>query len=190
VTAPGYFGKVVTHGDFVQRRLAPAFVTAWDRWLQAGMVHSQATLGPAWLPAYLNSPVWHFALAGGMCGPDAMAGVMIPSVDRVGRYFPLTVAGAVASGADDVVTDLFVHSAGWFDALMGLALGSLAQGYSIERMDAALVALAPGQAPGCADALAGRALFWTAGSRCTPAMLLVRDALPGPDMFAAMLAGD
>ena len=190
VSAPGYFGKVVTHGDFVTRRLPADFVAGWDRWLQAGLLHSRQQLGPAWLAAYLNSPVWHFALAAGLCGTSAVAGVLIPSVDRVGRYFPLTVAGSLPIGAEALVPELFDRGAGWFDALTQTALSCLAQGYSLACMDAALAEIAPGRAPRCAAGLQGRALFWTAGTVHMAPTMLVQDALPTAQAFTALLTMD
>ena len=91
----GWYGKVPSLGDFVTRRLPGSFVAAWDDWLQASIAASRATLGPRWQPLYLNCPIWRFALFPGACGPGAWAGVMMPSVDRVGRCFPLTIAATI-----------------------------------------------------------------------------------------------
>ena len=87
----GFFGKLPSHGDFVRRRVADDFVTGWDSWLQLCLAQSRETLGDAWLDTYLTSPVWRFALAPLVCGAAAVAGILVPSVDRVGRYFPLTL---------------------------------------------------------------------------------------------------
>jgi type VI secretion system protein ImpM len=40
---------------------------------------------------YLTSPIWRFGLAPGVCGARGWGGVLMPSVDRVGRYFPMAV---------------------------------------------------------------------------------------------------
>jgi type VI secretion system protein ImpM len=87
----GFFGKLPSHGDFVRRRVADDFVSGWDSWLQQCLAQSRETLGDAWLNTYLTSPVWRFALAPAVCGTAAVAGILVPSVDRVGRYFPMTV---------------------------------------------------------------------------------------------------
>jgi len=58
---------------------------------QSCLAQSREMLGDAWLDTYLTSPVWRFALAPAVCGGAAVAGLVVPSVDRVGRYFPLTV---------------------------------------------------------------------------------------------------
>ena len=64
----------------------------WDAWLQRVLTQSRALLGEAWEPAWLEAPVWRFALPANQCGPDPLCGVLLPSVDRAGRYFPLTIA--------------------------------------------------------------------------------------------------
>jgi type VI secretion system protein ImpM len=87
----GLYGKLPTHGDFLRRRVADDFVNAWDPWLQHCMADSRAALGEPWLETYLTSPVWRFALAPHVCGAAPVAGLLVPSVDRVGRYFPLTL---------------------------------------------------------------------------------------------------
>lgn len=89
--AVGFYGKLPGHGDFVRRRVSDAFVDRWDRWLQEGLDASRRTLGDAWLDVYLTSPVWRVAADAGVCGSLPFVGVMAPSVDRVGRYFPITI---------------------------------------------------------------------------------------------------
>ena len=88
----GFYGKLPARGDFVSRRLPRSFVEPWDAWLQQGFASSRDHLGDGWLEAYLTSPIWRFVLAPGVCGPAGVAGVVMPSVDSVGRYFPLTIA--------------------------------------------------------------------------------------------------
>jgi type VI secretion system protein ImpM len=87
----GLYGKLPTHGDFLRRRVADDFIAAWDPWLQHCIAGSRAVLGEQWLSIYLTSPVWRFALGPHVCGAAPAAGLLVPSVDRVGRYFPLTL---------------------------------------------------------------------------------------------------
>ncbi len=133
---PAFFGKVRSHGDFVARRLPASFTRAWDDWLQAAMQASREQLGSAWLSTYLNSPIWRFALAPGVCGPHVWTGVLMPSVDRVGRQFPLTIAAGVGGGAP--LLDWMAQAHAWYDSLETLALSSLLDDFSIDTFDAAL----------------------------------------------------
>ena len=87
----GLYGKLPTHGDFLRRRVPDDFVASWDAWLQRAIADSRSALGDRWLEIYLTSPIWRFALCAGICGEAPVAGLLAPSVDRVGRYFPLTL---------------------------------------------------------------------------------------------------
>ncbi len=89
----GWYGKLPSLGDFAQRRLPTDFVDVWDGWLGAELARIRMR-DDGWLQAYLSSPVWRFVLLPGALTPAASAwtGVLMPSVDKVGRYFPLTLA--------------------------------------------------------------------------------------------------
>ena len=87
----GIYGKLPSHGDFLQRRVPAEFLTPWDEWLQAGITAGRAALADQWTDTYLTRPVWRFALSASACGRAPVAGLMAPSVDRVGRFFPLTL---------------------------------------------------------------------------------------------------
>lgn len=212
----GFFGKVVSHGDFVSRRLPEAFIAPWDHWLQGGLQHSREQLGERWLEVYLCSPVWRFALAAGVCGEPSWAGVMIPSVDRVGRYFPLTVAMA---GEDVSPLSRLEQDAGWYGQVERLALSALCDGFSLNAFDSALMELArpsvqvPGRYSGnallgerwldlpdperIADGMpqlvtqvqAGDSLFWTEGAPGVAPSVLMCAGLPGFAAFTPMLGG-
>jgi len=91
----GFFGKLPSRGDFVKRNLPRDFVTALDGWLQHAMQASRELLGDGWLSCYLRSPIWRFVLPAGAFGASGWCGTMMPSVDRVNRYFPLVIAAPV-----------------------------------------------------------------------------------------------
>ena len=95
----GFYGKLPSHGDFLRRRVPDAFVAVWDGWLQECLLASRTALADRWLDVYLTSPAWRFVSGAGALGPQPLIGLMVPSVDRVGRYFHLTF---VATLPDDV----------------------------------------------------------------------------------------
>ena len=88
----GLFGKLPAHGDFIYRDLPPSFINVWDEWLQGYVGSVKEQLGDAWLDVYLTSPIWRFAFGEGVIDENVWAGIMLPSVDRVGRYFPFSIA--------------------------------------------------------------------------------------------------
>lgn len=98
----GFYGKLPSHGDFLRRRVPDAFVAVWDGWLRECFAASREALGTRWLDVYLTSPAWRFAAAAGVFGEQPVLGVMVPSVDRVGRYFHLAVVAALPAGVEVV----------------------------------------------------------------------------------------
>jgi type VI secretion system protein ImpM len=139
--AAGFFGKVSSHGDFVSRRLTANFVQECDRWLQLGLQASRERLGGEWLDTYLTSPIWRFALNAGVLDEQVWGGVLMPSVDRVGRHFPLLIAAACDGPA--TMLQWPASQKPWFDALEALALSSLESDFRLDGFDAALQTLAP-----------------------------------------------
>lgn len=93
----GYYGKIPAQGDFLRGGLSPDFISPWDAWVQSLLVQGREALAVAWQDAYFSAPIWRFALPPGACGAHAMVGIMMPSVDRVGRQFPLTLACETAA---------------------------------------------------------------------------------------------
>ena len=120
---PGWYGKLPGVGDFARRRLPEDFVRAWDTWLQAVVATTRTRLGPSWLDRYLTMPIWRFALVSGLLGETGWAGVLMPSVDRVGRQFPLTIASPLPS--DAALVQAVFESADWYEDVEQAALGML-----------------------------------------------------------------
>ena len=198
----GYFGKVSTLGDFVSRGLPDGLVAAWDAWLQQCIQASREQMGEQWLNHYLTSPVWRFAISPGVLGPEGLGGVMMPSVDRVGRYFPLMI-GAV--GAPPLL-DWFHKHAAWYDAIEDLARASLDAAFRLEQFDGlpeAGVAAGSQAVPVggtwrfafddgvdervVAAVLQGHSLWWTEGSPNVAPSMLVCAGMPRVQGFAEML---
>lgn len=120
----GWYGKLPASGDFVTRRLPAAFIERWDAWLNTMLTGSRERFGAGWRDAFLSAPAWRFVLAPGVIGVQGWAGLVVPSVDSVGRYFPLTVAAQLpARGIDPVATLVRAHR--WYEEIepvVGIAL--------------------------------------------------------------------
>ena len=151
----GAYGKIPALGDFVRLGLSPGFVTPWDRWLQAGLVGARQRLGAGFRPRYDRAPVWRFALSPGIAGAMGACGVLMPSVDRVGRAFPLTLAVLAPGTPPDPAAPRALANA------EEVALDALEPAAGREALRAALDALAPPDGP---PAPSG-AMFWTPGRR-------------------------
>lgn len=213
--APGWFGKLPTVGDFVSRRLPQDVIDWWDSWLSLGLAALRERHADDWQAQFLAAPVWRFVLAPGVApgklGQHAWAGVLIPSVDSVGRYFPLTLLAPLAGWPLDPADG---EALGWWlERLERTAVDALHDDWSIERLEAELDADPQRRAPPsaadldlaqdrvifAADALAsmgvaGRRLFtehragrslWQRGCSTDGACQLVQGLPPAASLFEA-----
>jgi len=189
MTGCGFYGKVPSEGDFVSRRLPWEFTSTWDAWLQLGLQASRAALGERWLEAYLSAPVWRFQVAPGVCGPRGWRGFFFASVDRVGRYFPLTVAAPDESGRAPALATLASDDERW-RACEDAALAALDPRVALDALDRAVEALAlPAAGETDADASGPVALcLYTGGAEELPGAGHRFPALPDAAVFAALLA--
>ena len=89
--ATGVFGKLPDQRDYVQHGMDAALMSLVDPWIQSCLQRSREDLQDAWLGAYLNAPIWRFWLGPSIIGQTVL-GALMPSVDGVGRYFPLMLA--------------------------------------------------------------------------------------------------
>jgi len=185
--AVGFHGKIPARGDFVRFGLPRGFVATWDGWLQRVIAASRAELGDDWLPAWLEAAIWRFALSPGLCGPDAVLGLWMPSVDSVGRYFPLTLAIAVPE-ADP--RELMLEGGGFLAAAEQAGVAAVADGLAPDDLAARLVdatSAAPADAGADPTRSLARALWWTGGAPRSPAGSFVGDELPDDATFCGML---
>lgn len=130
-TGVGYFGKLPGAGDFVRRRLPPEFIDRWDRCFEAALYASRGVFGQNWRAGWRASPLWRFALPPGVCGASAWVGLMGPSIDRVGRGFPMALAAPLRDS--DAVMRVLREGARWFAAVQCVYLEAQAD----DAMDAA-----------------------------------------------------
>lgn len=196
----GFHGKLPVRGDFVTRGLPSALVDVLDAWLQDGIAASRDALGPAWLDRYLTSPIWHLALDGGIAGESPVAALLIPSVDAVGRYFPLLVAAPLGTGCGLLATSR------WRRRAEDAALFALQEAESLDAVEQTVAALGPPEPetvamPECAcvtmaeEMLRTRhqerlAILWTEGTESIAPLLLADGDLPCPAAFTSLFDGD
>jgi type VI secretion system protein ImpM len=180
----GLYGKLPTHGDFLRRRVADDFVDAWDPWLQHCIAASRMALGEQWLETYLTSPVWRFALGSHVCGTAAVAGLIVPSVDRVGRYFPLTLVWQTPPELNSL--EVAIRCRRGFERAERLLLDTLAsEQFDFADFDRRVMELAESLVPANPDGAPRLAREWSqaalgpqARPRCIP--LQTASALEAP----------
>lgn len=176
---PGFYGKLPSRGDFLARRIPSALLPLWDGWLAGLVAAARATLGADWLAAWNEAPVWHFALGPGLAGPGAWAGVLIPSIDRVGRQFPFSILGAGDPAGQSL--------ADWRLAIEALAIAALEDDFDPARLEHDLAALGPPAPDG--DVAPGGSRWECRGTARVAACVLRCAGLPDAAQSAAMVAG-
>src|SRR6185295_14860305 len=108
--------------------------------LRECLSESRASLGERWLDVYLTSPAWRFVGAPGACGPAPVIGLMVPSVDRVGRYFPLTLVAELPEDVNPIAAA--TSSTMFFERAERLLIDTLAaEEIDFERFDDQVVSL-------------------------------------------------
>ncbi|WP_052249795.1 type VI secretion system-associated protein TagF [Tateyamaria sp. ANG-S1] len=201
----GAYGKIPALGDFLRSNVGHGFVQAWDAWLQSGMTEVRTALGDQWDDTYLTAPIWRFSLPSGLAGPSAMIGVVMASVDRVGRQFPLTLSAPVKT--DDTARLHFANTS-VFETLEQIALSMLEDGSTREGLASSLshvsihtptsIALPYSGPTAPQHHLAGQALsaaigpgqaIWSTDLQSEHRLMATRGLPTGPDLFALFNAG-
>jgi type VI secretion system protein ImpM len=135
----GLFGKLPAKRDFIALHAPRRFLEVWEPWMQAGISASRQQLGPTWQQSYLHAPIWRFWLGADLCGVS-IVGAFMPSLDGVGRYYPLTVF-ACSDAYAAIPPPEFDAQDDWFAKIEEFLLSTLAPDMPFEHVTAALDAL-------------------------------------------------
>jgi type VI secretion system protein ImpM len=130
------FGKVPSKRDFIAPQAPRKFLDVWEPWIQGGISASRQSLGDHWQAAYLKAPIWRFWLGAELCG-TTVVGAFMPSLDGIGRYFPLTAFACADDGAA-IPPPEFLMQDEWFAAVEDFLLTTLDHGITYEAIVAAL----------------------------------------------------
>ena len=168
----GAFGKIAALGDFVRIHTPKGFASSWGDWLQGAMLRNKENMQAGWDTTYLSAPLWRFSLPAGQAGSAPVIGVWMPSIDRVGRQFPLTL---VAAHSSSNLPYLHFSNRAMFETLEAIALDTLQNETPKTDLEAALSEIDLDIS--CASAFDGQAY---AGD-IAPEIALAAQALGQPD---------
>jgi type VI secretion system protein ImpM len=132
----GLFGKLSAKRDFISLATPRNFLEVWEPWLQASLSASRHQLGDRWQQTFLTTPVWRFWLGAAVCG-TTVAGAIMPSLDGVGRYYPLTLHAVADADAPIFPPDIDAQDE-WFGMAENFLLSTLEQGAVFEDISSAL----------------------------------------------------
>jgi type VI secretion system protein ImpM len=181
----GFYGKLPSRGDFVREGLPRDFVEAWDAWWQRGLATTQQRPPDEWRDAWLEAPVWRFVLPPSLCGASGVLGLWMPSVDKAGRYFPLTIAATSSADWVPLVAPLTAFLDEAEEAGRDALELDLTPADLLERLQRAF---AIGEEPAQAQAPApGEATWWTEGGPRVAARCEVGAELPEGLRFAGFI---
>ncbi|WP_307644840.1 type VI secretion system-associated protein TagF [Variovorax boronicumulans] len=191
---PGWFGKLPGMGDFAHRRLPESFRTVWDQWLQRGLARLRDRHAD-WTAHYLEAPIWCFALGPQVAGERAWIGVLMPSVDGVGRYFPFTLAVELGEVSDSLQGEALSAALHWWALGVQAALEGLEGDLDALRFDAVLGRLFVAAAAGSVDGVeslelpAAGASLWLGDPAVEGGVRMLATGLPRDAQFEALFLG-
>jgi type VI secretion system protein ImpM len=136
----GLFGKLPAKRDFIALFVPRALLDVWEPWMQAAMSGSREMLKERWQQIFLTAPIWRFWLGAEICG-TTVGGAFMPSLDGVGRYYPLTLFAPADAGSAIPPPDLDAQD-DWFAAGEEFLLSALGRDVPYDATTAALDRLA------------------------------------------------
>jgi type VI secretion system protein ImpM len=168
----GLFGKLPQKRDFISFGIPPNVLNPLETWLQSAVSASRLRLGGRWEQFYLVAPLWRFWIGPEVLGAGC-AGVLMSSVDRVGRFFPLLALYTAAPG-ETVAPPPFVPQGEWFETLEARLLSVLDEASNVDPDR-----LLGGLDPPATEEIGGNGLrefkggaLWTPGAHASAAALL------------------
>lgn len=169
----GFYGKLPVRGDFVRRGLSEGVVSGWHEWICRNFAYARTAVASEWEKGWLVAPVWRFSLPPGQLTDMAVSGLVMPSVDKVGRYFPFLVCveGEAMIPQNDMVWDeveLFCREALMYDQ-------------DPEVLLARIQTLVPP-----AGEIPSDGMWFTEGNDSIPAQTLVCPGLPEQEVFVKL----
>lgn len=191
---PGWFGKLPGMGDFAHRRLPASFREGWDHWLQTGLARMRDRHSD-WTASYLEAPLWCFVLGPQVVDDQVWIGVLMPSVDGVGRYFPFAIATPLADSPERLEALALSALQPWWTRAVAAALQGLEGDLDAQRFDALLAQTfeAPPATSGSASAVLGNlalpdfgASLWLADPAAPEGARLSCMGLPRGEQFDAL----
>lgn len=126
------YGKLPTKRDFIAIGASRDFLTVWEPWIQASMSASRGVMKDGWQPSYLTAPIWRFWLGADICGTTVI-GAFMPSLDGVGRYFPLTLFACADKKAAFPPPEFRMQD-DWFEPAEELLMSALDQNNTFEEI--------------------------------------------------------
>lgn len=170
-----WYGKLPSAADFVGRRMPHVIESEWDTWIRSGMDKLRHDGGHKWHERFVQCPVWFFICP--LQTGKLAAGAIAPSIDRVGRYYPITVMALGPQNGGAFARDPQVSL--FFSSLLSLIQDARRIPLSPEQLDERIVNIpSPFSSPSPANNLVNELLgdlesaetMPSEGSLCLPGL--------------------
>ncbi|QBR70960.1 type VI secretion system-associated protein TagF [Beijerinckiaceae bacterium] len=214
----GLYGKLPAKRDFIAIAVPRAFLQVWEPWMEKGMEECRAHLPDAdWKNLFITAPIWRFWLGPSVCG-EAIVGAFMPSMDALGRLFPLTLIGISEDKTDMLAPPDIDRHDPWFERVEEFLLSRLASDACFEATVKALSDLGgcafantpETEGGSCSKSTAGQFLkgrlaafrrkpphplmagtttyWWTTGSESREPQAWTENAMPDPNALGNMMS--
>ncbi len=153
-----------------------------------GLTDTQLRPLEEWCAAWLEAPVWRFLLPPACVAGTACLGFWLPSVDKAGRYYPLTIAAAASVDWAPYAGTMTAALTAWERAGRDALEIDLAPNELLQRIQTAFEA---GDSAGSSmNFAATQACWWTEGGPRVAPRVDSGYALPQGARFAALIDDD
>jgi len=140
-TAIGWYGKLPSAGDFLQRRFPETLINQWTHWFQVGLVNWQRNAEERQASGRLfsHAPVWNFVVPPMLDSQLIQMGCLLPACDSVGRHYPVCAQRTFTTMQWS--PQMLSMAGEWYQQLGSALKHAVHHCYSAEQLDQALLAI-------------------------------------------------
>lgn len=139
-----WFGKIPAIGDFCGAAMPQAVEFELDGWISDCLRNCEQLFGQEWLQLYFNAPMSGFYWPPGVCkslGQNHAVGILMPSVDKAGRAYPLIVLQLLEPQPNPEQTEASLQQ--WLMKVHAICSQTLEDDWPPEALNQALSELPP-----------------------------------------------
>ncbi len=139
--AIGWYGKLPSAGDFLQRRFPDALIRQWTHWFQVGLLNWQKKeeQRAGAMRQFSHAPVWNFVVPPMLGSQLVQMGCLLPARDSVGRQYP--VCALCTFPPAEWQSQRLAMAGEWYQQLGRTLLHAVHNSYSSDQLDQALLGI-------------------------------------------------
>ena len=138
MSAPCWYGKLPSGGDFLKRRFPEALLQQWTSWFQVGLLHRQESDRQD-DRQFASAPVWNFVVPPMLGSQQIQMGCLLPSRDNVGRLYPL--CALMTFSPSQWAQQQLAMAGEWYQQLGRTLLNAVRESWPAAQLDQVLLSL-------------------------------------------------